>query len=397
MDSAEQADFSFSVQPSLSEHSVSASAWDNLLSDVLVEDLIFESELPLSRLESTNVSFLQKVFDTTQDPQIMNLIVQTLINEYQFVNAKQFIEGLSAQQLTQLDPLLHLQVLFNSFSLSSPNALDALVALVDDYYGAGSISLEQKNWYYGVTLLMRRNYTGFFDLARTYQQLSHTAVASRLTSLQQQISKQSDMPLYYFDALVGVELFNQGFFQASKVLALYVLGQDKNYILPYQLLAYANFLTASWDASVEYLYILLSLDAAALARYDFLMGIAYYWNEDYERSVLKLSQVKNVMYSLDVDRYLVLNYLKLGQVEKLLSAWQRVLGHETLQTSDFFNYFYEVFFLPYSKGDDYMLYTQNPRLAENYLVHCFQVLQGAEQAVCEYGSIGLSLAKGQLQ
>ena len=181
------------------------------------------------------------------------------------------------------------------------------------------------------------------------------------------------------------------------MLALYVLGQDKDYILPYQLLAYANFLTASRDASLEYLDILLRLDASAVLRYNFLMGVAYYRNGDYERSVLKLSQVKNVSYGLDVDRYLVLNYQKLGQVEKLLSSRQKVLGHRALRTSDFFHYFYEVFFWPYSRGEGYVMYAQNTHLAENYLVRCFQVLQGADQAVCEYGSIGLSLAKGQMQ
>ena len=104
--------------------------------------------------------------------------------------------------------MLHLQVAFNSFSLSSAQALSSLVELVDQYYAGGRISLEQKNWYYGIVLLMKREYTGFFDLAKTYKLLSHTAPAARLSSLQQQIANQSDMPSYYFDALVGVELFN---------------------------------------------------------------------------------------------------------------------------------------------------------------------------------------------
>lgn len=76
-------------------------------------------------------------------------------------------------------------------------------------------------------------------------------------------------------------------------------------------------------------------------------------------------------------------------------SWQKVLGHSSLQISDFYSYFYEVFFLPYSKGVDYFLYVQNPNLAENYLTHCFQSLQGADQAICEYGTIGLQLANGQ--
>lgn len=158
---------------------------------------------------------------------------------------------------------------------------------------------------------MKRDYTSFFEISSSFQDLSHTSFASRLLSQKNQISSQSDMPLYYFDALVGVELFNQGFFQAAKVLALHVLTQNREYILPYQLLAYANFLTNSRDASIEYLNLLLSLDSSSVEKYDFLIGVAYYRNGEYERSVLKLSQVKDVSYRLDVDRYLVLNYLKL--------------------------------------------------------------------------------------
>ena len=69
-------------------------SWETLLDEELVESLIFESEESFSHLESTSVAFLQKVFDTTQDPQVMNLIVQSLINEYQFVQARQFIDRL---------------------------------------------------------------------------------------------------------------------------------------------------------------------------------------------------------------------------------------------------------------------------------------------------------------
>jgi hypothetical protein len=123
-----------------------------------------------------------------------------------------------------------------------------------------------------------------------------------------------------------------------------------------------------------------------------LIGVAYYWNWSYEKSVLQLSQIKTGPYHLDAERYLVLNYLILEQLDKLLSTWQRLLWSNSLMYTDFFNYFFQTFFVPYSKWEDYLLYQKNPDLAQNYLTVCSQTLTGEEKAVCEYGKVGLSLA-----
>ena len=84
------------------------------------------------------------------------------------------------------------------------------------------------------------------------------------------------MPDYYFDTLVSLELFNQWFFQPAKVLALSSLTKNSGYILPYQILAYANFLTNSRDTSIEYLKKLVDLDPNNAEKYQFLMWVAYY-------------------------------------------------------------------------------------------------------------------------
>jgi hypothetical protein len=55
------------------------------------------------------------------------------------------------------------------------------------------------------------------------------------------------------------------------VLALYSLQQNSNYILPHQVLAYANFLTNTRDTSIEYLKKLVDLDPNNAEKYRFLM------------------------------------------------------------------------------------------------------------------------------
>ncbi|MDR2416344.1 MAG: hypothetical protein LBD75_07285, partial [Candidatus Peribacteria bacterium] len=314
------------------------------------ETLLAKEEFNEEYLQNDSLSFLQKVFEKTQDAQVMNAIVQTMINEYQFVAAKQFIEMLTDMQRSQLEPSLHLKVAFNTFSLSSSSAFTALSSLLQHYTEKNLIASDEAVWYEGLLALMKRDYERFFQLAPSFQNASYKQFASQLTTFKTQIAHQIDMPAYYFDTLTAVELFNQGYFQIAKVLALYAMTQDKTYILPYQLLAYANFLTNSRDAAVEYLTTLLSLDIAHQEKYNFLIGIAYHRNKKYEASVLKLSQVKGEEYRLDVERYLALNYVQLRQPVKLLSTWQKMLGFHQLKKSDFFTYFYEVFFAPYRQG-----------------------------------------------
>jgi hypothetical protein len=43
-------------------------------------------------------------------------------------------------------------------------------------------------------------------------------------------------------------------------LAVYTILEDDDYILPYQILAYSNFLLKDWDKSISYFYDLSSLD-----------------------------------------------------------------------------------------------------------------------------------------
>ncbi|MDR2541804.1 MAG: hypothetical protein LBD11_08995 [Candidatus Peribacteria bacterium] len=350
-----------------------------------------EQESDTKTLKSDNVEFLQNVFEKTRDPQIITPTLQAMVDVYQFILAKQFIEKLTPEELKNVDPVLHLQISFNSFPLSSTSAFSSLETLVESYKQTNKINADQANRYKGILALMQRKYDNFFQLSAQFQNASYKQFANKISSLQKQINQQEDMPSYYFDALVSVELFQQGFFQPAKILALYAHSKEGKYILPYQVLAYANFLTASREASVEYLTTLSSLDPTSQEKYTFLIGIAYYRNEQYETSVMKLSQVQKAEFRLDVARYLTLNYSHLQQTSKLVSTRQKLLGYAELKPADFFNYFYNVFFAPYIQGKEFTLYQQNPELAQNYLIVCTSILPTQDTAICEYGKVGLSL------
>ena len=363
--------------------------------DSLLESLLENEEINIDTLESENDEFLQKVFEKTRDRDVMNLIVETYLNEYQFVKAKRFIENLPEMYREELKPSLNLRVAFNSFALSSKNISENLNSILQDYSSKGLILDEDKNRYLWVLALMDRNYDKFFEISEWFTSEKHKAFTSKLQWYKDQIAKQMWMPDYYFDTLVSLELFNQWLFQPAKVLALYSLQQNSSYILPYQVLAYANFLTNSWDTSVEYLKKLVDLDPNNAEKYRFLMWVAYYRDEKYEQSVVMLSMIKDEKLRLDTQRYLINDYLKLDQKNKLILNRNKMLWHENLVASDFYTYFYETFFHPYSQWEEFQLYAFDTELANKMLRVCSITLKDEEKAVCTYGTIGRNIALWQ--
>lgn len=379
------------------EHEFRVEDDSNLIdnSSSIFDDLLTKDEIDIQTLESENEEFLQKVFEETRDVKVMNLIVETYLNEYQFIKAKRFIENLPTVYSEELDSSLYLRVAFNSFSLSSKSYNNSLNDLVDKYANDNSISDEEKKWYKWVIALMQQDYDSFFEISRWFMSEKYKTFASKIEWYRDQTSKQMWMPWYYFDTLVALELFNQWLFQPAKVLALSSLQQNSKYILPYQVLAYANFLTNSWDTCIEYLKKLTDLDPNNAEKYRFLMWIAYYRNEKYEQSVLMLSMIKDEKLRLDVERYLIRDYLLLDQKNKLISSRWKLLWYDGLVTSDFYTYFYEVFYRPYSEWAQYEIYAYDTELAEKMLRVCNLRLSWEDRVICSYWNIGKSIALGQ--
>ena len=62
-----------------------------VVSPDLLEQLIIDDSFSIDSLDHTTIQLLEKVFEKTKDPQVMNAIVKDLIDKYQFVNARSFI------------------------------------------------------------------------------------------------------------------------------------------------------------------------------------------------------------------------------------------------------------------------------------------------------------------
>ena len=366
---------------------------DSWLSDDIIQELLDKEDIDVKSLESENDEFLQRIFEETRDSDVLNTILKTYISEYQFSKAKKYIENLPEMYREQIDPYLYLNIYFNSFSLSSKTITTQLNSIIDWYRSSWKINEWDALWYRSIISLMQKNYDNFYEISKWFTSNNHIQLVEKLKWYQEQIKNQKWMPEYYFDTLVSLELFNNWFFQVAKVLALSSLQKNSNYILPYQVLAYANFLTNSRDTSIEYLKKLIDLDPNNAEKYRFLMWVAYYWNEKYEQSIVMLSLIKDDKLRLDAQRYLINNYLLLNQKNKLITNWKKLLWYQNLSASDFYTYFYESFYRPYSLWEQFDIYVTDMQLAEKMIRVCNSILSVEESVVCTYGSIWKNIAE----
>ena len=101
-----------------------------------------------------------------------------------------------------------------------------------------------------------------------------------------------------------------GYYSIAKKIATAVVLENKQYILPYQILAYSHFMTQNRDTAIDYFLTLRELESKQAQRYAFLIGVAYYQKGDDTQSILYLKQVDEPALLLDAYRYMFLSYVR---------------------------------------------------------------------------------------
>lgn len=208
-----------------------------------------------------------------------------------------------------------------------------------------------------------------------------------------QVDAQKDVPDTYRHSLVALTLLKNGYFTVAKKISLQAVLQDDSYILPYQILAYADFLTHQYASSIEYFLKLLRLDPSQKDMYTFFVGIAYYGKKDYENALLYLRQVTQPALVADVARYSILLYADLENYPKQIEAWQELLAQTSFSDADMYGYVYDAFWKPYRTDVSYDLFRLNPQLAQIMITQCPQKVKNSD--ICRLGELGMMVAKNQ--
>ena len=225
-------------------------------------------------------------------------------------------------------------------------------------------------FYQAIIKLRNKEYKAARDLFNQIDTPYYQESIQSITQAIAQYDTSKTIPKHYQDGLVALSLLKNGYFSVAKKIALETALQDKQYILPYQILAYTHFLTNNRETAAEYFLKLADVDMPNQSLYKFLIGICNYRSQDYRKGILYLSQTTDPELQTDTYRYLINSYLEEKDIKNATSTRQKLLGQNDINESDFYHYFYQALYKPYLEEEKAKIYEAKPLLTEMYLNKC---------------------------
>ncbi len=345
---------------------------------------------------------LEYLYTKNKNPELLPPLVEKFLQYYQFDKANQYLTLLLQEEggylKSKIDPrqIIYTRFHDSTIGLDSANWLNDVSALIQEYATNEMITQDDQLLYQWLKYLWVYDYSG---ASIAFSKITDTRYKDFISSYESALAnfmKIKNPPVYYRDGLVSLTLLKNWYFVFAKRLALHALLQNDTYVLPYQVLAYANFLTHNREATKDYFLKLADFDSSNASLYKFLIGISYYRYGDYEQSIVYLTQVTDPGLHLDVYRYMLLWYVQWEDTTNMTRIWQNILWQSDLQSSDFSLFFDQMFYIPFREGKPFTLYFENPQLADMYVQKCMAIFTGNQADVCLYGEVWLQLAQQNL-
>ena len=349
-----------------------------------------------------DVKNLDDLYQKTKNVELLQPLIEKYLQYYQFDKANDYLTILSNKQGWNLqigmDAHLVIYALLHSSNvkIDDPASITPVFDLVDAYRTQWLLTLDDGYFYKGLQLIRNGDYSGALNILKQIKTDHYQSFVSWYVNALTTFAKAPYTPAYYQDGLVSLAMLKNGYFTFAKKLALKAVLTNNEYVLPYQILAYANFLTHNRDSAIQYFLKLADFDTVNVSLYKFLIWASYYRYGDYEQSVVYLSQVEEVALQTDEYRYLLLDYLHSDDSSNVIRIRQNILGQNDISASDFYTYFDSVLYMPFRTGKPLQYYFTNPQLATLYVNKCSTLFSGWDQSVCNYGKVGLQLAQQNL-
>jgi len=346
-----------------------------------------------------DIRVLKSLYDKTADTKVLVSLIQRLAANYQFADANRYLQLLmqEADYQKRLDPQVVLYVLLHadSLSLQDANALETIAPLIDRYRNQWLLTRNDELFYQWLLAIWQKKYLDASNYRSSLSTSRYANIVQSYTQAMADYSGSQHVPAHYQDALIALTMLKNGYFSFAKRLALSALLQDSEYVLPYQILAYANFLSNHRDVAAEYFLKLVNFDKMNTDRYLFLVGVSYYRHGEYQKALLYLAQVTTSPLLTDVYRYHLLSYIAMDDMDNAVRIRQKLLGQPDLQQSDFLMFFSIFFYQPYVNGQSFALFRTHTQLVTFYTDVCARVLWSGDSA-CLYGEVWQALSTSTL-
>lgn len=361
---------------------------DNVFENLDIEKISLDT---LSSKISNRLDVLDAIYQKTKDSNVLKVLLSDLLADYQFNKIKSYLEDVDILNSDVIDKSDYFYVYINTLSVTDPNSMTNFLKYIDELKQKNLVSNDEYLFYKWLQKIWDWDYDVALEVMKQISNTSYSSFVNQLETTITNFKNQKWMPKYYEDALISLMMLKKWYFSIANKLAVYTILEDDDYILPYQILAYSNFLLKDWDKSISYFYDLSSLDLEWKDKYDFYLWLSYYWKWDYANSLTTLYQLaNNPVYKMDVYRYMLLNYEKLWQFEKMAQIWQKMLWEYSLQESDF-KYFYDtVFFWPFSHWQTSEIYENYRQMSYDVVVACYEKF-GVKNDTCIYWEVWFNI------
>lgn len=380
------------------------SSWTTLINGIAKSELDTRFVEASGSLESSNIEtlgdikekiiLLEKYEEAKSDFETKKLLLEAYQLDHQYLKARKLYYQLSDEERQKLDPNSEFLIFLQSFTQGSSSEYQRLKQLFSSSIQQGSLSSEAVNYYQSAFELAEGNYEKAKNLISSLQSPQYQDYKTSIETAMKQYEGLQDVPTYYQDGLIALQLMNHGFYGLAKKIALPLVSEHPNYILPYQVLANADLELGRKESALGYFQQLLKLDYQQKNTYLYHLWVLSYELGNPSQAVIFFSQITDQNITLDGDRYLVLSYLALGEEKKALISWQRLIGYPELKKSDFYTFFQTAFWKPYLQGKKASYLEKDPELVKHFLTLCKKRLQKADASVCAYGDLGYAISTG---
>lgn len=332
--------------------------------------------------------------DTTQSTVLLPYIVHTALATHDFSGAFSAMITMQEQGtlLEYVRPTDFVYTLFNAIELHVKN-LARIKKFVHDFAKDGVLTMDQRNFYDSIIAFTKGDTYNFLyftkQLTGTYQWRQQTVARVEAT-----LSGYKDPPPYYFDGLIALELFQQGYYLPVRLVAQRISKLDPKYILPYQLIAYASMHLSDRPTAINALQQLKLLDPDHRQLYYFLEAVATRSAGNFPQSIALFKQVTDPEYTLDVARYLLLLYDETHDTKRFLEQAATIATYSWLTVNDFYTVFDLVFFKPIRMQQPMDIFSEGYHSILTFLGRCKESIGEEYGYVCLYGKAGMFLAHG---
>ncbi len=356
--------------------------------------------LPADYIEKqANTELLIQLYEQQPDNNTLIHLINTLLSQHKFDLAYSYIEKAVQKDATLLDPHTHIYATFHAPSLIISQAWSIRIVedLITDYRSQNRISADDYTFYNALIRFWHQDFHGAILLLKQIDSPKYEGIKDLLLGTFEKLARQRDIPAYYSDTIIALSLMRQWYYTIAKRIASNTVLQNKNYILPYQILAYSHFITQNWDTAIEYLLILRDLERKQAQRYTFLIGVAQYWQGEHTQAIMFLNQVNAPALMIDAQRYILLSYIQRWEHARAHATRQRLLWHPSITKNDFYTYFHAVFYRPLRAWLTADMYQTNTHTVHASIQQCFTILASDDHDICHYGNAWLALVRWQIQ